>query len=364
MEQPTHTDDNIQTINNTTPTMQTIPTIPTTPTTPTISIKPTTSTTPTTPIKQTQSTENKLNENKTTKVEKHKIENLVFEGGGIKGLVFAGAMKYLQEKNITKNVKNIIGSSAGSIVATCLALGYTAKDLEFILRETDFSTFMDGNWGYMGDLYRFVNNYGIHYGDKLYNWIGSLIENKNYDSNLTLLELYNKTGINLVITGSNISKGKSTYFNYKTHANMPIKLAVRISASIPYIFAPIVYEGDMYVDGGLLDNYPIWYFKNYENTLGFKIVDKNIEKRDNTIYHNNNNINGIKDYTFCLLNSMLHQIERLHIKKGYWNRTVTIDSCGIDTLDFNIKNNKKDEMVNEGYDTTKKFLKTSEIYDY
>lgn len=43
------------------------------------------------------------------------FENLVFEGGGVKGLAFCGALKILEQKGIMANVKRLAGSSAGAI---------------------------------------------------------------------------------------------------------------------------------------------------------------------------------------------------------------------------------------------------------
>ena len=60
------------------------------------------------------------------------IENLVFEGGGVRGIAFTGAIQCLEEKGILKNVKRFAGSSAGALAATMLALNYNASEFKYL----------------------------------------------------------------------------------------------------------------------------------------------------------------------------------------------------------------------------------------
>jgi len=49
-------------------------------------------------------------------------KNLVFEGGGIRGLAYAGTIKVLEEKNILSQVEKTAGTSAGAIAALLISL--------------------------------------------------------------------------------------------------------------------------------------------------------------------------------------------------------------------------------------------------
>jgi predicted acylesterase/phospholipase RssA len=72
------------------------------------------------------------------------IENLVCEGGGVKGLVYAGALKVMEENGVLQNIKRVAGSSAGGIVSLLLAIGYTAEEIEAVMKdEVDFKSLMD-----------------------------------------------------------------------------------------------------------------------------------------------------------------------------------------------------------------------------
>ena len=65
------------------------------------------------------------------------IDTICFSGGGTKGLVFVGAIKALVEKNVIdlSKINKYIGTSAGSIIALLLLIGYTPAELECFLYE-------------------------------------------------------------------------------------------------------------------------------------------------------------------------------------------------------------------------------------
>ena len=64
-----------------------------------------------------------------TKLEKN-YKNLVLSGGGVKGVAHCGALKYLHEIGVIAGINKIAATSAGSIIASLLAVGYTALEIE------------------------------------------------------------------------------------------------------------------------------------------------------------------------------------------------------------------------------------------
>lgn len=283
------------------------------------------------------------------------FENLVFEGGGARGVAFVGCVQALEEQDMMKDIKGLIGSSAGSITAVSLAVGYSSNEIKEILQSTDFTQFQDHSYGILKDLWRLIKKFGFYKGDKFLNWIGSVIAKKTGNPNITFKEIYDKYGKDLVITGTNLDQGKLVYFNHTDYPNMPVKLAVRISSSLPLVFQAIKYENDHYVDGGVLNNYPIWYFQPSDKTLGFKLVKDN-EKRDDLIIHKNQDINNLMDYGISLVSAMLSQIERSYIRSDYWERTVTINTFEVTATDFNVDEKTQNKLIEEGYQSTKLFI--------
>jgi predicted acylesterase/phospholipase RssA len=122
--------------------------------------------------------------------------------------------------------------------------------------------------------------------------IKQLLKNMFNVEDITLLELYNLTKKEFIIIGTNFTNGIETAFSYKTHPNMSVITALRITISIPYMFTPVLYEGDYYVDGGITNNFPINWC-NQETTLGIYVKG--------TVKNNINNIIDIYSGCFCIM---------------------------------------------------------------
>lgn len=333
-----------------------------------------------------------INEVKITSgdVEKFDYENLVFEGGGIRGIAFGGVIKCLESLNLIKSMKRVAGSSAGAIVAAALAIGYTGEEIIEILDKTNFNSFKDDTRGLIFDIYRFVTQYGIYKGDVFLSWFQSIVKSKTGSTNTTFKEVFERYNIELVITGTCLNRAETYYFHHTTYPDMPIALAVRISMSIPLVFKAVtlkrheprvdqegnqVYDNgkpvvdeyeDVMVDGGLLNNYPIWVFDGdtigddnvsdekirSSKTLGFKLMSDS-EKKDYRLYHINEKIENLVSYFTSFVNSMTIQIERGHIRSGYWENTVCINTGNVSSMNFDISNNTKEQLIKSGYDSTK-----------
>lgn len=77
--------------------------------------------------------------------------NLVFEGGGVKGIAYVGALGELESRGLLDDVERVAGTSAGSIVATLLALDYSVSEMWEILWSLDFRDFLDDSTGMVRD---------------------------------------------------------------------------------------------------------------------------------------------------------------------------------------------------------------------
>mgnify|MGYP000014686518 CR=1 FL=1 len=318
-----------------------------------------------------------------------KYENLVFEGGGIRGIAFGGVLKFFEEHDLMHYVKRVAGSSAGAIVAGAIAVNCTADEIIKILDETNFEDFKDDSWGLVLDAYRFFNEFGIYKGDKFLEWFKNIVKEKTGNPDITFKQIYEQYGKELIITGTCLNRAKTYYFHHEKWPDMPVALAVRISMSIPLVFKavrlhtkepkldedgntitdedgnPVMEEfEDIMVDGGLLNNYPIWVFDGeslrdidkdtmeHSKTLGFKLMSSD-EKPDNQLYHYYQNIGNIIDYMKAFIDSMTIQIERGHIRDGYWDKTVSVNTGTISTLDFAISDKDKQTLIKSGYESAK-----------
>ena len=100
------------------------------------------------------------------------IKNLVFSGGGIKGLTFIGCFKYFEEKNLFSDIKKISGTSIGSLFGTLISIGYTSSELEKIFLSINFNSLQNIN------IFSINNKYGIDTGEKFINFIKVLLKEK------------------------------------------------------------------------------------------------------------------------------------------------------------------------------------------
>jgi len=131
------------------------------------------------------------------------ITNLVFSGGGVKCISYIGLLKYFEENNMMKDIKNIAGTSGGGIFGLMLLLGYSYIDLKNLIVSLDFQHLQDIS---CENIFNFNNNFGLDSGNKLENLIRLLIKKKNVDENITFIDLYNIHKITFTVTGTCLEK--------------------------------------------------------------------------------------------------------------------------------------------------------------
>ena len=102
------------------------------------------------------------------------FRNLVFEGGGVKGIAYIGALDVLNDRKIIPNIQRIGGTSAGAINAILLGLGFTSDETRDILWSLNFNDFMDDSWGVVRDTTRLIEKFGWYKGDYFRDWIGKI----------------------------------------------------------------------------------------------------------------------------------------------------------------------------------------------
>ena len=117
------------------------------------------------------------------------FRNLVFEGGGVKGIAYVGALEVLESKGILQNINRVGGTSAGAINALLLGLNYSPTETKNILRKLNFKNFLDDSWGVLRDADRLVNEFGWYKGDEFIKWIDDLIQRK-IGKDITFKELH------------------------------------------------------------------------------------------------------------------------------------------------------------------------------
>jgi NTE family protein len=323
------------------------------------------------------------------------FRNLVFEGGGIKGMAYVGALQVLDKKGILPNIKRIGGASAGAITATLVGLNYSIEEIETILRNLNFQNFLDDSWGIIRDTNRLIQEFGWYKGDFFRDWIADLIKRKTGNSEATFNDVNNQKeeeGFrDLYFMGTNLSTRFAEVFSFEHTSRMCVADAVRISMSMPLFFAAKrSSRNDVYVDGGVLDNYPVKlfdrqkyveqysslpdYYKEHnekliqaniaispyvynQETLGFRL-DSAAEIavfRDHAepIHYP---VHDFFDYVLALLETILESQASEHLHSDDWQRTIYVDTLGVKTTEFDLSNERKDALVKSGIENTDKYF--------
>jgi NTE family protein len=317
------------------------------------------------------------------------FRNLIFEGGGVKGIAYVGAMQVLQQRGVLAGVKRVGGASAGAINALIFGLGYGIEEQQQIMRSAEFRKFMDGSFGVIRDIRRLARDFGWYKGDFFSGWIGDLVRQKLGTSKATFGDLKASGRPDVYMIGTNLSTGYSEVFSYERHADMAVAQAVRISMSIPLFFAAVRQgpRDDVYVDGGVMLNYPVKLFDraryidraespeaaretsyyNKENarfglthpgrspyvynrqTLGLRLDTQ----KEIALYRYDEPVVGkpirrFDDYAGALVRSLMNVQENVHLHSDDWQRTVYVNTLDVRTTDFGITRGRQDALVEQG----------------
>ncbi len=312
---------------------------------------------------------NILNEIKQVKQNKE-YEYLVFSGGGVKGVCYCGALQILDLNGILFDqttgklkLKGVAGSSAGSIMASLLAINYSVAELMTIVNTLDFNNILDDKIGVIRDGINFLTDYGVCEGDYMYDLMGKFIKDKKGSADYTIDQLYQDTGIKLVIVATDMNNLKSVYF-YPGNTEYPgisIRTAVRASMAIPIVFQPLVINKNYCVDGGVLDNFPLHVFdgeypgeQKARLNLGIpntKVLGMNIitafEQEDYS-FTKRREINSIEDYLCSFINIISVENERRLMNPAYADRTISIVTPNYTLTKFSLSEDEKNKLINAG----------------
>ncbi len=250
--------------------------------------------------------------------------DLIFEGGGAKGMVLVGAFQAFEQRGHTFD--RLLGTSAGAITAALLAAGYDSQEMLAALMERAngqpvFTSFMgepeafdraaiqaselfgilhNNNSPLVPDfienkldtelvtllakqpqlrhLFSFVERGGWYSAQGFVTWLqrklseGTANGKPRAFSDMSLQDFHKVTNIELTLIAADTFEGRMLVLNHSTAPQCPLVWAVRMSMSIPFIWPEVEWQanwglyrghditGHAVVDGGLLSNFPIELF--------------------------------------------------------------------------------------------------------
>lgn len=308
------------------------------------------------------------------------IADLVLEGGGVKGIGLVGAISVLEESGWRFN--RVAGASAGAIVGSLVAAGYSASELREIMSEIHYPSFrdegeVDKHLGVLGQVLSLIFEQGVYKGEYLKRFLSGKLAAKGKATfgDLMLLDkdssLPPEKQFRLVVMVSDISHGclrrlPWDYSHYRVDGGpsaAPIVNAVRASMSIPFFYEPVAITGDdgkecWQVDGGMLSNFPIDTFDRDDDvqprwpTIGIKLSSQpQSSDREDTAIH------GTIGMTKALISTMTSFHDQMHLEDpATVDRTIFVDTTGVKATDFDLTAKKAQELYQNGRTAALKFL--------
>jgi predicted acylesterase/phospholipase RssA len=222
---------------------------------------------------------------------KTSIKHIVISSGGPAGHMMYSILRTLNLKGIWnfKDVKSIYGSSIGSYIAIILSLNYDWSVIDdYLIKRpwekifvrgsiSNANTNAGGSAGANGNtsegdsststfadaknkfehIFRFYKNHGLYGVKEFTETLRPVLQGKDMSVNITMREFYEKTGIELHFFVTEINKFCVIDFSYKTHPNQSLVEACYMSCCYPFGFTPIYRDGCCYLDGGIINDYPV-----------------------------------------------------------------------------------------------------------
>jgi NTE family protein len=182
---------------------------------------------------------------------------LVLSGGGVKGVAHIGVIKALLDRNIIPEI--VSGTSAGAIVAALYANDISPEDMVSFFKDTPLFSYNHFS----------INKPGLLDTDKY------LTSFQKYFP----IDTFEALKKQLFVTTTNLQTGIPHFFS-----EGELLRKVLASAALPPVFSPVVIDGELHADGGIMNNYPIEPLINNvdfiigSNTSAFKEVGSNLLK--------------------------------------------------------------------------------------
>lgn len=327
---------------------------------------------------------------------KRYYQNLVFRGGGMKGVAYLGAVEALEEIDILPNIIRTAGTSVGAISALLVSM---SEDVETIrsyfntLDHTKIPQAIDDTEESIVDRLplkvpggiplqpsrRLSRRFGWYSSEYFYQWLQEVIEQETGDPRATFADFKRMGFRDLYITASNLSKHRSEMFSAEKTPKVAVADAVRMSMSIPLFFNALQFdgkkfgEGDYYVDGGVYDNFPMHVFDdrkyvkykglfkldiNYE-TLGLYLYPKSMVDVDHGIFQKQKPLT-LMSYLELLTHNLYNAQQTASVDNSRLerDRSIQINDCGVSAINFNITEDTEEYkcLKKSGYNAVMKYF--------
>jgi predicted acylesterase/phospholipase RssA len=186
------------------------------------------------------------------------IKHIVIPSGGARGFHFYGALKYLNQCKFWrfKNIKTIYGTSIGGLMAILISFGIKWEELDEFIINTNLEDLVNIDASSLLSLFQSKGLILNKIVDDIFN---VFLKKLDLSKTLTLKQHYDKTKIevHMYTVNINLDPLKLVDLSYKTHPNLTISNAIKMTIAIPFIIEPVIYKGGCYIDGALFEYKPV-----------------------------------------------------------------------------------------------------------
>ena len=285
------------------------------------------------------------------------IKHIVLSSGSYKGVYMLGVLKHLKDIQYysINNIENIYAVSVGSILAVLLAMKLDLNDI------TNYV--IDRPWGKLfsiesENLINSLYSKGMLDITIFYSLFENFFKKEKINKDITMQEFYDKYKIRLQFIALNINSFENEVLSHEKTPDLKLIEAVYMSCSLPFIFVPNIYNNNYYLDGGLINPYPLKMCinenKNEDEIMSIFIVD---EKIKTTLDESDN----ILTFGLFLFNNLIKK-NRVEYKIPEFKNEILIPTDEMNMTDaISIINSKevREKMIEQGIKYAKLFMKYS-----
>lgn len=280
-----------------------------------------------------------------------KIKCLVFSGGGPYFITMLGIIKQLIEKEEldVNNIETFYGTSAGAIISLMLSLNYDIDTIvNYVLNRPWDKLFNIDIFQIMSSF----NNCGVISNNTMCKAIEPLLKGKDLSIDSTFLEHYNLTKKEIHFIATDITNCNCIDFSYKSHPEWKITDAMNASICIPTIFQPIITDNTCYIDGSIINHFPMNFaLEKYEKDEIIGIKTK-AETEKKNITNESLEFNNILNFIYYIVLNLHKNIATP--KNNYEDiKIIKINKKLESMVDvFSVINSKEEriKLFNNGYE--------------
>jgi predicted acylesterase/phospholipase RssA len=288
------------------------------------------------------------------------IKHLVISGGGPTGIGIIGILQHLEQNNFwnINNIQSIYATSIGGIIGAMLCCKFDWDTLNTYIIQRPWHESIPIQAEQLLNAYM---NKGIFDMKCFHIFFKPLFDAKNISLDITMYDFYKYSNIELHLFSLELNNFETCDISYKTYPDLSLLTAIHMTCAIPVLFSPVCLNNKCYLDGGIVNNYPLenclQEYSNVDEVLSFKNIycnDLGLDEITN-ITEQSNLLEFITFFLKTLINNLNTQkVQHVIIPNQieYKTNYMSIDFIKM-TLESEIY---RKELLNSGIQAAKDFL--------